>query len=145
VGLIERSRAQLRRLRHVWTWRLRYWWLDTESGRQAHIACAGSAALVVVLDLIKMGVAALQPRPAGEPAKAIIWWVVYIIVALIAAAMYVAMKPKMEKPKQDEPTGPTTEDGQAVVRYWGTHWIPDTFELAWKVVGRDPIKSKGGK
>jgi hypothetical protein len=41
--------------------------------------------------------------------------------------------------------GPTTEDGQAVMRYWGTHWIDDTFQLAWKVVGRDPIKAKGGK
>jgi hypothetical protein len=92
--MIERAKAQLRRLRHVWTWRLRYWWLDTESGRQAHIAVAGIAAVVVVLDLIKMAVVALAPRPAGQPAKAIIWWVVYIIVALIAAAMYVAMKQK---------------------------------------------------
>lgn len=145
MGMIERSSAQLRRLRHVWTWRLRYWWFDTESGRQAHIVCAGIAALVVVLDLIKMGIAALSPPPPGHPAKAVIWWVVYIIVALLAAAMYIAMKPKIEKPAQDDPKGPTTEDGQAVVRYWGTHWIDDTFQLAWKVVGRDPIKAKGGK
>jgi hypothetical protein len=141
VGLI----ANMRRLRHVWTWRLRYWWMDTDSGRQAQVIACALSALVCVLDLVKMGVAALVPRPAGEPAKAIIWWVVYIIVALIAAAVSYAMRPKTEKPAENEPTGPTTEDGQSVIRYWGTHWIDDLFQLAWKVVGRDPIKAKGGK
>jgi hypothetical protein len=145
VGLIERLRAQLRRARHVWTWRLRYWWMDTEAGLRAQVVTCALSALVCVLDLIRMAVAALAPRPSGEPAKAIIWWVVYLFLALIAAAVSFAMRPKIDKPSQDEPTGPTTEDGQAVIRYWGTHWIDDTFQLAWKVVGRDPIKGKGGK
>lgn len=72
-------------------------------------------------------------------------WVVLIVIALVAAVVAYATRPKVEQPKQDTPQGPTTEDGQAVVRYWGTHWIDDTFQLAWKVVGRDKIKAKGGK
>jgi hypothetical protein len=136
---------QLRRSRHIWLWRLRYWWMDTESGARAHVIVFALSTLVSVLDLIKLGVAAVMPRQPGEPAKAIIWWVAYLIVALVAAAIAYAMRPHIEKPKQDEPQGPTTEDGQAVIRYWGTHWIDDTFQLAWKVVGRDPIRAKGGK
>jgi hypothetical protein len=141
MGLIARIQQRL----HAWTWRLRYWWMDTESGLRAQVTACAIGAIACVLDLIHMAVVALAPRPAGQPAKAIIWWVAYIIVALVAAAIAYAMRPKVQQQPQKDPEGPTTEDGQAVIRYWGTHWIDDTFQLAWKVVGRDPIKAKGGK
>ncbi|MEO7067441.1 MAG: hypothetical protein ABI114_11070 [Rhodanobacter sp.] len=129
---------------HVWRWRARYWWMDTHNGAIAHILLLCVSALVVVIQFIYAGIAMLAP-PKREPQQAIIWWVVYLIVMLIAAAVSYAMRPKPQSKTQDNPTGPTTEDGQSVVRYWGTHWVDDEFLLAWKITGRDPIKASGGK
>lgn len=133
------------RKRYVWTWRMRYWWLDTESGRQARIGLICIGALFVILDITKMIIAARTPAPAHEPVKAVIWWVVWLIVAIVLAIIAVAIQPKRQDQKPTESQGPTTEDGKAVVKYWGTHWISDEFLLAWKVTGRDPIKAEGGK
>src|SRR6185437_1891727 len=85
MGLIARLHARLRHRHYVWSWRMRYWWLDTSAGAQA---------LIVVLQFIGLGIAALAPRPAGKPQESIIWWVVYVIVMLIAAAVSYAMRPK---------------------------------------------------
>ena len=100
---------------------------------------------VVVVELIKTAIAALTPPPPGEPAKAFWWWVVQIIVALVAAYLAYSMRPKVEASQQQEAKGPTVEDGRAGIYFWGTHWMDDTSLIAWKIVGRDPIKGKGGK
>lgn len=141
MGLI----SAVRRMHYVWSWRLRYWWLDTRGGQEAHVVLFCLAVLVVILQLIRVSIATLLPPPPGEPVKAIYWWVVQLIILVIAAAISYALRPKPENAKPTEGRGPTTEDGQAVTRYWGTHWIEDEFLLAWKIVGRDPIKAKGGK
>lgn len=141
MGLMPR----LRRAHHVWNWRLRYWWLDTREGAAAHVVVFCMAVLVVILQLIKMSIAALLPPPPGEPVKAVYWWVVQLIVMVVAAVVAYALRPKPENAKPQEGQGPTTEDGQATIRAWGTVWIPDVFLLAWKIVGRDPIRADGGK
>lgn len=140
MGLISR----LRRAGYVWSWRLRYWWLDTPSGAQGRVVALCLSTLVVVVQFIQLAVAALSPRQP-ENQHAVIWWVVILIVMLVAAAVSLALMPKQEGAKPEEASGPTTEDGQPVKRYWGTHWIEDEFLLAWKITGRDPIKAKGGK
>jgi hypothetical protein len=144
MGLI----AYLGRRAHVWRWRVRYWWLDTPGGAQAQRLAFALSTVVVIVQVIYAGIAALIPAPARDPRQpqqAIIWWVVYLIVALVAAAVSFAMRPKAENKPVDQVTGPTTDDGQSVIRYWGTHWIDDEFLLGWKITGRDPIKATGGK
>jgi hypothetical protein len=138
-------KAAIRRARHVYGWRLRYWWLDTRGGAEARVAALCLAVLVVVAQLIRVSIAALLPPPPGAPVQAVYWWVVQLIILAISAIIAYALRPKVEAPKPNEGQGQTTEDGQAVVRYWGTHWIDDMFLLAWKITGRDPIKGKGGK
>lgn len=144
MGLISQARQRIHHRLHVWSWRWRYWWMDTPAGAQAHIVVLCLSALVVVCQFVGLAVAALNPRPMHEQ-HAVIWWVVYLIVMLVAAAVSYAMRPKPESAKPTEAQGPTTDDGQSVVRYWGTHWIDDEFLLAWKIVGRDPIRASGGK
>jgi len=143
MGLIDYARER----RYVCAWRLRYWWLDTESGRRAHIVAFCLACLIVVLQLLRMAVAAHFPPPAGEPVKAIYWWVVQLIIMVIAAAVSYAMRPKPESQKQRQVESPTVEDGTVVKDHGGTVWIEheDNFLLAWKVVGQDAIKQSGGK
>jgi len=141
MGLI----AYLRRRHHVLRWRARYWWMDTPSGAQAQVLAFCMSLLVVIVQIIYAAIHALTPQPPGAPRHAIIWWVAYLIVALVAAAVSYALRPKPESAKPTEAQGPTTDDGQSVVRYWGTHWIDDEFCLAWKITGRDPIKASGGK
>ena len=141
MGLITRAR----RLHYVWSWRLRYWWLDTPAGAQAQMGVLAIAALVVVIQLIRMAMAALVPPPAGEPAKAVYWWVVQLIIAIVSAIISYAMRPKVEEQKPQAGEAPSTQDGQAVKDHFGTVWVEDEFILAWKMMGTDRIRSKGGK
>lgn len=139
--------AALRLRRYVWTWRVRYWWLDTRSGAQARVALLCLGALVVVMQLVRMAVAALaQPAP-GAPVQAVYWWVVQLIIMIVAAVVSYAMRPKAQSAAEQSNDPPTVEDGTAVRDYGGTVWIEheDNFLLGWKVVGRDPIRTKGGK
>lgn len=52
-------RAILRRLHYVWSWRLRYWLLDTPGGERARLAISAVAALVVVVQVVRMIIAAV--------------------------------------------------------------------------------------
>lgn len=137
--------ALIRRKADTWYWRGRHWWFDCPGGAYARAGLLVVGCLVVVLQIVRMSLAALAPPSPQQPQQAVIWWVVYLVVALAAAALAYALMPKIEKQQPAEGQGPTTEDGQAGIVYWGVHWADDTFLLAWKVVGRDPIKGKGGK
>lgn len=141
MGLIDRCR----RLHYVWSWRARYWWLDTRQGEIAHLVVMALGMLVFIVQLLRMFVAAVVPPPPGEPAKAIYWWVVQLIIAIVAAAISYAMRPKPQAPQPQNADVPTTEDGLAAKHYFGECWVEDEFQLAHKVVGTSKIKSKGGK
>lgn len=141
MGLIRRGR----RIFYIWSWRLRFWWLDTRGGMQARVALFCLACLVVVVQLVRMIVMAAMPAPAGEPVKAVYWWVVQLIIAIVAAAVSYAMRPKPQQPVPQQAKAPTVEDGLAVKDYFGTCWVEDEFLLAWKMMGTEPIKTKGGK
>lgn len=141
MGMMDRPMGKA----HTWYWRARFWWYDTESGAYAKAGILVVAAIAGVLDIVKLSVTAYRVHTEQQPQQAVIWWVVYLIVALVAAALAYALMPKVEQQKPAEPKGPTTEDGQPGILYWGTHRAKDTFLLAWKITGRDPIKGKGGK
>lgn len=141
MGLI----ASLRRLHYVWSWRIRFWWLDTRQGEWAHWALLALGLLIVLMQLVRVFVAATVSPSPGEPARAVYWWVVQIIIAIVAAAISYAMRPKPQSAAPTQADVPTTEDGLAAKHYFGECWVEDEFQLAYKVVGRDPIKTKGGK
>lgn len=139
-------RRRLDRWWYVWSWRARYWWLDTRQGAMARVAAWSAGVLVVIVELIRNFVAALAPPAPHQPREAIVWMVVWLIVALIAAAaVALTMGGKNQpQPARDEST-PSTQDGQSVRHHFGTCRVDDSFMLAWKIVGRIPIKTKGGK
>lgn len=141
MGLI----ASVRRLHYVWSWRFRYWYLDTHGGEIAQWVILAMAAVVCVLQLIRMAIAGLLPPPPGEPVKAVYWWVVQLIIMIVAAVISYAMRPKPQPPQPQAADAPTVEDGLAVKHYFGTCWVGDEFILAWKNTGTIPIKTKGGK
>ena len=141
MGLIARARRKL----EVQRWRLRYWWLDTREGAMAQVAACCFAVLVMIIQLVRMAVAALSPPPPGAPVKAVYWWVVQIIIAIVAAVVAYSMRPKTEQPKPQAGDAPTTEDGQSIKHHFGTVWVDDEFLLAWKVTGTTPVRTKGGK
>lgn len=143
MGLITRTRE----LRYVYGWRLRYWWMDTKDGRRAHIVGFCLAVLVVIVQFVRLAVAALVPPLPDAPVKAVYWWVVQLIIMVVAAVVAYAMRPDPPKAAERKTSSPTVEDGTPVKDYGGTVWIDhdDNNLLAWKVVGRDAIKSDGGK
>lgn len=137
----------VRRRCYVWSWRLRYWYLDTPGGQKARIGTVIVSLLVCVVDALWMLILATAPRPPSAPAHAIADWIIYLIILIISAAISYAMRPKPENAKPQNVESPTTQDGASAKDYFGTCWIDheDRFLLAWKMVGRDPIRSKGGK
>lgn len=141
MGLITRARRRC----HIWSWRLRFWWLDTPAGVAGQRWAMVLGLLVFAAQTIRISIAALVPLPPGQPAKSWIWIVVQIVIALVAVYMAYANRPKVEPPKADDGKTPTTEDGQSVKQIFGTRWVSDEFVLAWKMMGRDPIVKKGGK
>lgn len=138
--------ARLRRRCAIWQWQARYWWLDTRAGLITNITVCVLLALIAVAAMVRMVVLALlSPAAPDAPAAAVAPWLVYLLVAVVAAAVAYAMAPKAEQPAPGQENTPTVEDGQAVLEVYGTCWIDQEFLLAWKVLGRDQIRSKGGK
>lgn len=150
MGVIPAVRCseRLRRARYVVGWRLRYWWMDTEGGAKTRATVLVLAALAALLQLVRMAVEAVRPteQVVGEPALAY-WWVVQLIILIVAVAVAYAMRPRPEAPQERAIDPPTVKDGTAIKDHFGTVWVEhdDSFLLAWKIVGRDAIKSKGGK
>ncbi|KXB16649.1 hypothetical protein ADT28_12560 [Xylella fastidiosa] len=141
MGLI----ACLRRWYHLWRWRLRYWWYDTPSGVCAQHWALGLGVLVLIVQLVRVCVAAALPAPHGAPAQAVYWWVWQLAIGVVAAYVSAALRPKPEPVKPQQAQVPTVQDGQAVKHHFGTVWVGDEFILAWKMQGTIPIKTKGGK
>lgn len=141
MGLIR----SIRRITYVWGWRARYWMLDTASGQRVRLVVYAGAALVTVIQMLRMLVEATVPAPPDEPAKAMFPWVVQIIIAIAAAAISYAMRPKPQKPTPQAAEAPTINDGLAAKHHFGTCWVSDEFLLAWKNTGTIKIKSKSGK
>lgn len=136
--------AHIRRLHYVWSWRARYWWLDTRGGEIARRLIMVIAGLVCILEMIDLAAATWQQSGAGQPYKAFVWWV-QLIIMVIAAAISYAMRPKPQPAQPQSADAPTVEDGIAVKHYFGTCWIGDEFILAWKNTGTIAIRTKGGK
>lgn len=136
----------LRRRAYVLRWRLRYWYLDTERGQRFRVGGFIVALLACVGDVVWMVAAATAPA-RGAPAHAVADWIVYLIILIISALISYAMRPKPENAKPQQIESPSTQDGTPVKDVFGTVWIDhdESFLLAWKIVGRDPIRSKGGK
>lgn len=141
MGLSDR----IKRWRYVYGWRLRYWWLDTPAGLHTRFMLIGFAGLGVIAEVVTAAVAAARPIPAGQPRQAVVWFVIWLVVALLAAIATYMLASKPKPPTNQPSSTPTTEDGQAVRHHFGTCWSDDSFLLAWKMMGRQAIKSGGGK
>lgn len=142
MGLIDRPGARGYRI----AWRLRFWWMDTPAGARARVTVLVVATLLLFWQLIKMAIATVLPPAEPGPALAY-WWVVQLIIAVVAAYVAYAMRPKTQSQPERKEESPTVEDGTAVRDYGGTVWIDydENFLLAHKIVGRDPIVRSTGK
>ena len=66
MGLI----ASIRRLHYVWSWRVRYWWLDTRQGEQAHWVACGLAAVAPLSGLDELSHPQRHPDEGPLPLPA---------------------------------------------------------------------------
>lgn len=137
------ARERVQKRARLALWRARYWWLDTPAGMTAQAVACCIGLLVFVAQLVRVAVAALTPQQ-GEVIGAY-WWVVQIVVMIVAAAVAYANRPKTETPKPQAGTAPTVEDGQSIKHHFGTVWVEDEFILAWKNTGTSPIRTRAGK
>lgn len=72
------------------------------------------------------------------------WVAIVLIIVALIAAIYLSniSTPSQEAPQADVPE---VLDGRKMRRIYGTVWIKDPIVLAFKQVGTERIKSKGGK
>lgn len=140
MGFVARIRH---RVGYVWWWRAKHWWLDTRQGKHAQLTLGTLVLLAIAVGFARAGIA-VATHP-GQPKQSFIVALVILVVALVVGLALSMSSSKAAKPPDQEIKAPTTEDGRSAVRYYGTNWIEDPAQLAWRVVGRDPIKSKGGK
>lgn len=126
----------IRRRATVWSWRVRYWWLDTSGGKLAQRWALVLALLVFMVDLAGLVVQALGPRHAESTSS----WAWALAILFGASVLAYTNRPKPAQPNPEDANLPTAEDGQAVTQVFGTVWISDEFVLAFKVIGTDPIK-----
>lgn len=143
--MVTRLKQRIARWRYVYGWRLRYWYLDTPAGARAQAWAFAGAVLVIVVQLIKLAVAAVAPASRAAPQNAIYMWVVQLIIMIIAALVSYATRPKATEPAKQTAESPSIEDGQFAKHHLGTCWVDDSFVLAWKPMGTEKIKTKGGK
>lgn len=136
---------RLQRFRYVYGWRIRYWWMDTQSGARAQLAVRHLAAAAVIIDALGLGSSVVAQRSVHAPQQSFFWFIILLVIMIGAAIASYAARPKSQAPSASPGDAPSTEDGQMVVHHFGECWIDDSFILAWKVVGTDKIKSKGGK
>ena len=112
--------------------------------------CLGFAALALVC-LAWAAVEALgvvrapSPAPAGAPVRALINIWVQLAIMVISALISYAMRPKPETPKSATPQAPVAEDGKGIVEIFGTVWVDDANQLAWRAGTPMAIRRKGGK
>lgn len=142
MGVIVRNRLY-ERLDDV-RWRIRYWWMDTDAGNRTRVACICLAALVAIVQVIRVTVATVLPHATDEPVRAIYPWVVQLIIAIVSAIISYAMRPKPQGVSQSQQEMPTVDDGQSIPEAYGDVWIDEEFIAAQKVIAVEPIK-KGGK
>ena len=133
------------RLWYRWSWRARYWWLDTRPGQVAHLAIFGFCCLSGVLVLTHMMIVVATVPAPDAPAQAVTEWVRTLVLFGVIGLISMMMAPKVKEPKPSKAEVPTVEDGLAVRDVFGTVWIDDQFLLAWKGMGTVKIKKKGGK
>lgn len=143
--MVTRLKNRIARWRYVYGWRLRYWYLDTPAGARAQVCVFAGAVLVIIVQLIKLAVAAVIPAARQEPQHAIYWWVVQLIIMAVSMIISYATRPKATEPAKQTAESPNTEDGQFAKHHLGTCWVDDSFILSWKPMGTEKIKTKGGK
>ena len=72
-----------------------------------------------------------------------IW--IYLAVMLVSALVSYALRPKLKPPEQAKPQTPVAVDGKGIRRTYGEVWHTDPQVLAYKQLGTQKIKAKGGK
>lgn len=70
---------------------------------------------------------------------------VQIAIIIVAMVLSYTNRPKPTKPDPASVSAPTTDEGVARRRIYGTVWIDDSMVLGFKEIDTDPIRSKGGK
>lgn len=69
----------------------------------------------------------------------------WVATLLVSAFISLVFRPKTSSPKPGEVQIPVAEEGRTVRRVYGTVWIDDPQQLAFKKTGTDRIRKSGGK
>lgn len=128
------ERNAVQRLAYVYGWRLRYLWLDTNSGRWL---CLGLAGVLLVAGGVMLGLGLMRPAAQHQAA----FWV-QIVIMVVSALVMMALAPKPKKPEAGTPEVPTVEDGQGIRMVFGEVWVSDLTVIGHKPMGTKNIRGK---
>ena len=150
--LAEREFARARRARVALTvrsklnrfyWLSRYWVMDKYNPQFRAVGMWVAIVIPIVMALrVIISAAIPHPAPKVKEAYSIVVLIVILIIELILSY---ALRPKPQNAQPEAGTQPTTKDGRALRRAYGTNWIDDSSMVAWVNGSPEPIKSSGGK
>lgn len=126
-------------------WLLRYWVLDKYAPQCrafGFLAANVISAIVVVMWIVHLA----TPAHAAKVQKGYIDpGLIYLFILLVTLVLSYALRPKPPNAVAETGQQPTTKDGRALRRAYGTNWIDDSSMVAWVNGSPEPIKSSGGK
>lgn len=112
----------------------------------AHICWASIALAACASVAFDLAAGLLHLRfGAGDPVKAWVNIWVQIGIMVVAALVSYALRPRVQPPAPAERRAPEAVDGTSIREVFGTVWIDNPMELAWRALEPIEIRRKGGK
>ncbi|MEJ0006015.1 MAG: hypothetical protein WDM77_06400 [Steroidobacteraceae bacterium] len=123
-------------------WLARYWVMDKYNPQFRAVGMWIAIVLPIVMALrLIIGALSRAPKPKVQEAYGLVGLIILIVIELILAY---ALRPKPQNAQPEASTQPTTKDGRALRRAYGTNWIDDSSMTAW-VQGTPESITSGGK
>lgn len=124
-------------------WMARYWALDKYNPELRAFGFWGSI-VVSTLGVLLLFIRVTVPAPEPKVHKGY-FLIALLIILIISLILSYALRPKPQNAQVQPGTQPTTKDGRALRRAFGTNWIDDSSMVGWVNGPPEPIKSSGGK
>lgn len=129
------TKESLRRWWHITRWRLRYFLLDTDTGRRCILGVAGLAWVWSLFELVVLMRTAAADAPQQAFWVQVVWFVVSVLVSM-------ALTPKQPDAADQVVEAPRLKDGSGVRMVFGEVWITDPDIIGWKKMGTKTIRGK---
>lgn len=126
-------------------WMARYWMLD-KYNLQFRAFGFLATNIVSTIMVARLFLRVMTQVTAPKVQKAYIDpGLIYLAILIVAVLLSYALRPRPKVPQAEQGQQPTTKDGRALRRAYGSNWVDDSSMVGWANGSPEPIKSSGKK